>query len=169
MEYKPPKKPAAALLLVTVLASAAASLLTFAAFGIGRSSLLVAASLLFFTAAFLVISRFVVFDCLYRLSDDYSNPTLSLYVFRKKRFYLEDKIEFLGKEELILLDKQGRKRIRKLPCCKDFTSNLVPKKRYALLFWEDGTPLYVTLELDSRFAARIRERINHANMLYKDK
>ena len=169
MEYKPPKKVAAALLLVAVLASAAASLLSFAMFGIGRGYLLVAASLLFFTISFLTISRYVVFDCLYQLGDDYSNAYFSCYVFRKKRFYLDCKIEFNGKEELILLDKTGRKRVKKHPLHKDMTSNLIPKKRYALLFYEDNTPTYITVELDEGFAAAVKTKIDHAKKLYQDK
>ncbi|MBR6769289.1 MAG: hypothetical protein IKM34_07375 [Clostridia bacterium] len=169
MEYKPPKKVAAALLLVAVLSSAAASLLAFAALGVGRRYLLIAASLLFFAVSFLIISRFVVFDCLYKLSDDYSDSYFSSYVFRKKRFYLEHKIEFNGKEELILLDKKGRKRVKKLPLRKDMTSNLIPKKRYALLFCEENTPVYITVELDEHFAALVKAKIDHAKKLYSDR
>ncbi|MBQ4120737.1 MAG: hypothetical protein IJD35_01845 [Clostridia bacterium] len=169
MEYKPPKKPAAALLLVAVLASAAASLLTFAAFGIGRAYLSLAASLLFFALSFLIISRYVVFDCLYKLGEDYSDSYFSCYVFRKKRFYLEHKIEFNGKEALILLDKAGRKRVKKLPLRKDMTSNLIPKKRYALLFYEENTPVYITVELDEGFAALVKAKIDHAKKLYQGK
>ncbi len=169
MEYKPPKKVAAALLTTAVLASAAASLLSFALFGIWRGYLLVAVSLLFFTASFLLISRYVVFDCLYQLGDDYSDSYFSCYVFRKNRFYLEHKIELVGKEELILLDKKGRKRVKKLPLRKDMTSNLIPKKRYALLYYEDSTPVYITVELDEAFAALIKAKIDHTKKLYSDK
>ncbi|MBO7740236.1 MAG: hypothetical protein J6S34_01810 [Clostridia bacterium] len=169
MEYKPPKKVAAALLLAAVLASAAASLLSFALFGIWRGYLLVATSLLFFTASFLTISRYVVFDCLYKLSEDYSDSYFSCYVFRKNRFYLEHKIELVGKEELILLDKTGRKRVKKHPLRKDMTSNLIPKKRYALLYYEDNTPVYITVELDEAFAARVKAQIDHTKKLYSDR
>ena len=169
MDYQPPKKPAAALLLVTVLASAAASLLSFAAFGIGRAYFLIAASLLLFALTFLIISRFVVFDCLYKLGEDYSCPSFSCYVYKKGRFYLDEKIEFSGSERLLLLNKTGRKAIKKLPCRKDMTSNLIPKKRYALLFLDDNTPTYITVELDEGFAALVREKINHAKKLYSDK
>lgn len=169
MSYQPPKKPAAALLLVTVLASAAASLLSFAAFGIGRAYFLIAAALLLFTLSFLIISRFVVFDCLYKLGDDYSRPSFSCYFYKKGRFYLDNKIEFDGREELLLLNKAGRKAIRKLPCRKEMTSNLIPQKRYALLFYEDNTLTYLTLELDEGFATLVREKISHTKKLYSDK
>lgn len=169
MEYRPPKKPAAALLLVTVLSGAAASLLTFAAFGIGKRALLIAASLLFFAVACLIISRFAAFDCLYRLIDDYSNPCLSFYLYRKKRFYFDEKIEFSGKEELILLNKKGKKRLKKLACRKDYTSNLIPQKRYALLYYEEDTAVYLLLELSETFAARIQKEIDRAKMLYQNK
>ena len=169
MDYQPPKKPAAALLLVTVLASAAASLLSFAAFGIGRAYFLIAASLLLFALSFLLISRFVVFDCLYKLGDDYSRPSFSYYIYRKGRFYLDNKIELDGREELLLLNKAGRKAIKKLPCRKEMTSNLVPQKQYALLFYEEDTLTYITVELDEGFATLVREKINHAKKLYSDK
>ena len=169
MDYQPPKKPAAALLLVTVLASAAASLLSFAAFGIGRAYFLIAASLLLFALSFLLISRFVVFDCLYKLGDDYSHPSFSYYIYRKGRFYLDNKIELDGREELLLLNKAGRKAIKKLTCRKEMTSNLVPQKRYALLFYEEDTLTYITVELDEGFATLVREKINHAKKLYSDK
>ena len=166
MDYQPPKKPAAALLLVTVLASAAASLLSFAAFGIGRAYFLIAASLLLFALSFLLISRFVVFDCLYKLGDDYSHPSFSYYIYIKGRFYLDQKIELDGREELFLL---GRKAIKKLTCRKEMTSNLVPQKQYALLFYEEDTLTYITVELDEGFATLVREKINHAKKLYSDK
>jgi len=169
MAYKPPKKVAAALLTAAVLASAAASLLTFALFGIGRRYLLIASSLLFFAVSFLIISRYVVFDCLYKLDGDYSDSYFSCYVFRKKRFYLEHKIEFNGKEALILLDKKGRKKVKKLPLRKDMTSNLIPKKRYALLYYEENTPVYITVELDEHFATLVKAKIDHAKKLYQGK
>ena len=169
MDYQPPKKPAAALLLVTVLASAGASLLSFAAFGIGRPYLLIAAALLLFALSFLIINRYVVFDCLYKLGDDYSHPAFSCYVYQKGRFYLDNKIELDGREELLLLNKAGRKAIQKLPLRKDMTSNLIPKKRYALLFYEENNPVYITVELDENFASLVKAKIDHAKKLYSDK
>ena len=169
MEYTPPKKVVAALLLVAVLASAAASLLTFALFDIGRSYLLLAVAFLFFSVSFLLISRYVVFSCLYKLGENYSDSYFSCYIYRKKRFYLDCKIEFNGKEELFLLDKVGRKRVKKLPLRKDMTSNLIPKKRYALLFYEESTPMYITVELNEAFASLVKAKIDHAKKLYSDK
>ena len=169
MEYRPPKKPSASLLLVAVLSSAAASLLAFATLGVGISYLLLAAAFLFFALSFFIISRFVVFDCLYRLDDDYSNPSLSCYVFRKKAYYLEEKIAFSGNEELLLLNKRGKKAIRKLSCRKDITSNLIPRRRYALVYDEENTRTYLVLELDDKTAARIAASLGRTKKLYADK
>ena len=169
MQYQPPKKPAASLLLASVFLAGAASLLVFSSLGIGKAYLLLASALLLMVLSFLVITRYVAFDCLYRLGDKYSEPFFSCYVYRGKRFCLVDKIEFIGKEELLLLDKKGRKAIKKLPCRRNITSNLIPKHRYALLYEDEGKTVYMTVELDSTFATLVKDKIAHAKKLYQDK
>ena len=156
MQYRPKKKPFAALFAVGVFASAAASLLTFMLFGIGKRYLLLAAALFFFAIAFLFISRFIVFDCVYRLDKDYSHPFLALYLLKKNKSYLVEKIPLEGKETLVLLNRKGKKQIKNRTLVRDMTSNLVPSYRYALLFEQETKPCYLLLELDDEFANEIK-------------
>lgn len=166
MQYRVPKKPAAALLAVGVMASAACSLLVFASLGIGKILFLLPASLLLFVLSALIVARFVVFDCVYRLTDRYGEYFFSFYILKGRQSYLSDKIEFVGKEKLVLLDKKGRKEVKKRQKYKDMTSNLIPHKRYALLFEKDGKACYAVLELGEAFASALNNDIRHAQMMY---
>ncbi len=166
MQYRVPKKPKGAMLVVAFLLAAAASMLTLAILRIGFLSLDLAGAGLFFLAASLVIYRFVKFDCVYRLGDEYGDCFIAVYAIRGGKSYLIGKIECIGKEELILLNKSGRKKLKKRRKLQDFTSNLIPDKRYALLHEQEEMRVYTVIEASEPFAEALRRQIEEAKKLY---
>ena len=166
MQYRVPKKVKTVLLLIAVSASAGCSLLVMAAMGIAIPSLLVSASLFFFAFDAYLMMRFVLFDCAYRLGEEYSDFSVSFYYLTKKGSRFIKTVEFSGKEELLPWDKNGRKAIKNRKKRLHMTSNLIPDKAYVLLFEDNGEKVYALLELQQAFAHALRQKIALAGRFY---
>ena len=76
------------------------------------------------------------------------------------------KVEFFGKEELILLDRRGKKRLKKKKKLGVYTANPIPNTLYALFCEIDGVEGYILLELDEFAKNKINERIARAAHTY---
>lgn len=166
MQYRVPKKPHSTLLCVFAAMAGGGALLCLLLMRVGIGAVNLCGALLFFVIASALVARYLLFDCALRLSERYGDFSLSFYTLTKNESHFADKIEFCGKETLLLLNRKGRKTVRKLKKHKDFCSNLLPDKRYALLFEKDGKTLYTVFETSPAFAKEIQAQIDLAKTYY---
>lgn len=113
-------------------------------------------------AALFVFGRYLAFGILYWLGDDYTDLTFTVYRVYQTTSTPIFSLDFNGNERLILLNKSGKKTVKKKKRLGIFTANPVCPNRYALMY-ESG---YILVELDAYAKAAIEERITRAKTIY---
>ncbi len=166
MQYRLPQKRFLPILLIGAFLSAA-----IAFYILSRQNALLMLLFPCITAALIVASlytvgRFLAFGTLYRLGDDYTDLTFTVFRIRETSSTPIAAIELHGHEKLILLDKTGKKLLKKQKRLGVFTANLIPDGCYALTCEIDGTTGYILLELDHYAKKAIEERIARAKTIY---
>lgn len=153
MQYLLPKKRFLPILLIGILVAAAISFPYVTAVFIG--------------ASLYIIGRFLAFGTLYRLGDEYTDLTLTLYRVYKTTSTPIASVELDGTEKLILLDKIGKKELKKKKKLGVWTANLIPDGYYALICkGSDSQTGYILLELNDYAKNAIEERIIRAGTIY---
>ena len=168
MQYRVPKKIYLALSLALLPLAGTLSLAVFTVMEVGYAPLNIAAALIGILLSVAVVTRFVMTGCAYRLGEAYEDYTLYLYRIVRNKSHLVGKVELTGAESLIPLDRKGRKTVKGRKFRGDMTANLVPHKRYALLFEDSGVDCYLILELNPAMVHAIEERIALAKAYFID-
>ena len=166
MQYKLPKRRFLPILLTGAFVSALLSLYILSRIFTVAAYLFPYGAALFLVMALYTVGRFLVFDTLYHLGDDYADFAFTVYRVYKTTSSPIAKVELFGKEELILLDRRGKKRLKKKKKLGVYTANLIPNTLYALFCEIDGVEGYILLELDEFAKNKINERIARAAHTY---
>jgi len=117
-------------------------------------------------ASLYTVGRYLAFRTLYRLGDDYTDLTFTVYRVYQTTSTPIASFEFKGNEALIFLDKAGKKRVKKEKRLGIFTANLIPDGCYALMCEADSQTGYILLELNEYAKNAIEERIRRAKTIY---
>ena len=117
-------------------------------------------------ASLYTIGRFLVFDTLYCLSDEYTDFTFKIYRIHQTTSTPIATLAFTGEEALFLFNKSGRKRLKKKKKLGVYTANLIPKDAYALTCTMDDKEGYILLELDPLAKEAIAACIARAKRVY---
>ncbi|MBQ7364935.1 MAG: hypothetical protein IJW46_05000 [Clostridia bacterium] len=121
---------------------------------------------LFLALTLYTVGRYLTYDLTYRIGGNYSDFTFSVHHIRQKESSVRATYEMIGSEELILLDRAGRKRLKKQKKLATHTVNLIPKSRYALFCTVEGESGYLLLELDESAKNALSALLKRANTLY---
>lgn len=169
MQYRVPCRRGGALLVCCLLLGAAFSLLALTFFDLDLLFHASAALLLMIFSA-LLARRYLFSTLLYRLSEEYVSPGLDFYRLDSKGSHHLGRIVLEGTEELLSLDRRGRKACRGVKKSGNMTANLLPKGVYALFYTDDeGLRRYVLLEAEPFFVEVLRAEIAHAARLYSNR
>lgn len=112
------------------------------------------------------VGRFLTFDMTYRIGGDYSDFSFSVHHIRQGQSKEVARYELLGTEELVLLDRCGKKKRKKQKKLAVHTANLVPKYPYALFYTLDGKTGYLYLELNDAARDALQSLIARAKEVY---
>lgn len=169
MQYLIPKKRFLPILLIGILVAAAISFYILSRPHAVLVLLFPYVTAVFIVASLYIIGRYLAFGTLYRLGDEYTDLTLTLYRVYKTTSTPIASVELDGTEKLILLDKIGKKELKKKKKKKlgVWTANLIPDGYYALICkGSDSQTGYILLELNDYAKNAIEERIIRAGTIY---
>lgn len=166
MQYRLPKKPLLPILLAGVLVAAAISFYLLSRPYAALVLLFPYLSAVVIVAVLYLFGRYLVFDTVYRLGDGYTDLTLTILRVHQRTSTPIAKIELCGNETIVLLDKTGKRTLKKQKKLGVYTVNLAPKACYALTCTLEGEEGYVLLELDAYAEKTLSDRIKRAKAIY---
>lgn len=165
MHYKLTKKPFLPILLIGFLV---AFTLSFYILSRNHAPLILATP---YVAAGCVVTvlytvgRYLAFGLVYTLGEDYTDTAFKIFRLRDTTSSVILAIDLCGDEEIVFLDKSGKKYLKGYKRSGVYTQNMLTPDRYALTTEEDGTRGYLVLELTPAAKEKLAEKIAHAKRI----